>query len=102
MLVVFTLFLLLQTNKLKLQLIEEQMNGPTITAYRYMLIPPTRCVCCRLVTRCYCVSQMRGHCSSLQRPSAATHRPPQGVLHASGIAFTLLLYCATAAKFVCF
>lgn len=34
--ILFTWFCLLQTNTLKLHLIEEQFSGPTITAYRYV------------------------------------------------------------------
>lgn len=45
-----------------------------------------------LVTRCYCTFQMRGQNSSLQRPSTPTHRPPQGLLYASGTNFMLLLF----------
>lgn len=45
-----------------------------------------------LVTGCDCMSQIRGHNGSLQRPSTPKHGPPQGLLHASGIDFMQVFF----------
>lgn len=100
----------LQDSRMRLQLIEEQMNGSSITVYRQVFAGSRswygRFKAPRSLKRLcsWLAPQVRGQPIGLWRPPTPKHQPPQGFQDASGVftCYLLLMPLASVSNFFSF